>query len=191
MLKQLIDNGRTDKNTVHSYLDTYEALFTPLRTTASRVLEIGIHSGGSIKLWHDYFPSATVHGVDVEPTPLTILRAFPRVKLHERVDAYNPSFVETLRDVRFDVLIDDGPHSLESMKAFLRLYVPLMSERAVLVIEDIQDVAWIPTLRALVPTDPCLAVDIYDLRSTKGRYDDILFVVNKTPAVKAASPKQV
>lgn len=181
MLKQLVDNGRTDKDTLHSYLDTYETLFSPLRTSATRVLEVGIQRGGSIKLWHDYFPSATIHGVDIDPTTLPILRAFPRVQLHERTDAYSPSFVETLRDLRFDVLIDDGPHTLESMKDFLRLYMPLMSDRAVLIIEDVQDIAWIPTLRAQVPQDPRLSVNVYDLRSTKGRYDDVLFVVTKTP----------
>jgi cephalosporin hydroxylase len=182
MLKQLVDNGRTDKDTIHSYLDTYERLFSPLRTTATQVLEIGIQRGGSIKLWHDYFPSATIHGVDVEPTSLPILRAFPRVRLYERTDAYNPSFVESLRGLQFDVLIDDGPHSLESMQAFLRLYVPLMSDRSVLIIEDVQDVAWLPVLSREIPQDPRLVVDVYDLRSTKGRYDDVLFVVKKTPA---------
>ena len=63
MLSDLIDNQRTDKNTYHSYLGVYQKLFSPKRTTAKNVLEIGVgwvenENGGSIKLWRDYFLSS-------------------------------------------------------------------------------------------------------------------------------------
>ena len=77
-LIDLVDNSRTDKNTGHSYLDTYEKILTKIRFTATNVLEIGIGpfkdvnniygapgNGGSIKLWSDYFPNATVYTADI------------------------------------------------------------------------------------------------------------------------------
>jgi hypothetical protein len=62
----LVDNSRTDKNTVHSYLPLYESLLSGKRDSASHILEIGIYYGGSIKLWHDYFPNAMVYGLDID-----------------------------------------------------------------------------------------------------------------------------
>jgi len=64
-LVDIVDNSRTDKNTVHSYLPLYESLLCSKKETATNVLEIGICHGGSIKLWGDYFSKATVYGVDI------------------------------------------------------------------------------------------------------------------------------
>ena len=64
-LIELIDNSTTDKNTIHSYLETYEKLLQSKKYTAKNVLEIGIYMGGSIKLWHDYFVNARIYGLDI------------------------------------------------------------------------------------------------------------------------------
>lgn len=68
----LIDNSKTDKNTTHSYLPTYQKIFANKKETAKHILEIGIGdnfcssgNGGSIKLWHDYFQNATIHALDI------------------------------------------------------------------------------------------------------------------------------
>ena len=34
--------------------------------TAKNVLEVGIASGESIKLWHDFFPNAKIYGLDIK-----------------------------------------------------------------------------------------------------------------------------
>lgn len=45
-LIELIDNSRTDKNTVHSYIDLYEKLLHSQKESAKNVLEVGIYKGG-------------------------------------------------------------------------------------------------------------------------------------------------
>lgn len=60
-------NDLTDKHTVHAYMDTYESKFAPRRFTAKRVLEIGINHGGSLRMWHDYFPNAEIYAIDILP----------------------------------------------------------------------------------------------------------------------------
>lgn len=50
-MQYLIDNNLTDKNTTHSYLPTYERLFSRIKNTTGNILEIGILAGGSIYLW--------------------------------------------------------------------------------------------------------------------------------------------
>ena len=64
-LVDLVNNNRTDKNTVHSYLPLYENLLSDKKESAKNILEIGIQGGGSIKLWHDYFPNAVIYGADI------------------------------------------------------------------------------------------------------------------------------
>ena len=90
-LESLVDNSRTDKNTTHSYLPLYDALLKSKKETAKNVLEVGIYSGGSIKLWHDYFSGAVVHAIDVQSIHGVFegLKNNKRIVLHTSTDAYN------------------------------------------------------------------------------------------------------
>ena len=54
---------QTDKNTVHSYLETYEKLFNSYKDEDIVFLEVGVREGGSIRLWGDYFTKATIYGI--------------------------------------------------------------------------------------------------------------------------------
>jgi|688.fasta_scaffold167406_2 beta-1,4-mannosyl-glycoprotein beta-1,4-N-acetylglucosaminyltransferase len=184
-LIQLIDNTRTDKNTTHSYLELYEKLFSSKKKTAKNILEIGICHGGSIKLWSDYFVNANVHGLDIINIDYVWneIRNKDKIILHTSVDAYDETyFIKTFlenNDTKFDMLLDDGPHTLESMKQFIRLYSQLMTTDGILIIEDVQSWDWIDTLKNEVPEHLKKYIEVYDLRLNKNRYDDIVFVINK------------
>ena len=54
-----------------------------------------------------------------------------------------------------------------------------MTDDGILIIEDIQDINWINILTNVVPDNLKQFIEIFDLRSNKDRYDDILFVINK------------
>ena len=77
-------------------------------------------------------------------------------------------------------MVDDGPHTLESMKQYIRLYSPLMTDDGILVIEDVQSINWINLLINEVPNYLKPFVKIYDLRQNKQRYDDIVFTIDKS-----------
>jgi cephalosporin hydroxylase len=185
-LEQLVDNSRTDKNTVHSYLPLYQQLLISKKETAKNVLEIGIsHGGGSIKLWRDFFTNATVYGLDI----LNINDVWDNLKnkeniiLHTSIDAYNIDFFNTNflnKNIRCDFMLDDGPHSLESMKQFIQLYSQIMTHDGILIIEDVQDWEWIHQLANAVPNNLKQFIKVYDLRGNKNRYDDIVFTIDKS-----------
>lgn len=190
VLADLVDNNLTDKNTVHSYLDLYEELFRSKQYTAKHVMEIGIgpvpnQNGGSIKLWVDYFKNANIHAVDIIKidSVYSSLITHPRVFLHTNNDAYNDKFfINTFfsKDERFDIILDDGSHTLESMQIFIKLYSTLLKRDGILVIEDVQDINWIPMLVSSTPDHLKCYIEVYDRRDVKGRYDDIVFVINKS-----------
>ena len=196
-LIELVNNAKTDKNTVHSYLDLYQSLLEHKKTTATNVLEIGVAEGGSIKLWYDFFPNATIHGVDIQNMDHVWheIRDKDRIRLYSR-DAYDSEFVmqtflspsptelesknATWRAQCFDLVVDDGPHSLQSMLDFIRLYSPLLKDDGILIIEDVQSDDWLDVLRDHVPAHLKECTRVYDLRTNKHRYDDLVFVLDKS-----------
>jgi cephalosporin hydroxylase len=153
----------------------YEVLFREHRLV-DNVLEIGIDKGGSLLLWADFFPCATIHGIDTKACPVK----------HDRIwtyqtDAYtHPPVLPCM-----DIIIDDGSHKKEDMLAVLRHYLPLLTDEGILVIEDIPDPDWCWELREAVPKE--YACEVYDWRLNKGRHDDILFVVRKNKCAVASS----
>lgn len=185
-LLEIVDNTRTDKNTVHSYLSLYETLLSPKKESATDVLEIGIaQGGGSIKLWNDYFKNAHIYGLDIIPKSMVWqdLYSLPRVSLFTSINAYDRSFVESTfvkNSIKFDMVLDDGPHSLESMIMFIKLFAPLLKDDGILIIEDVQRWEWTTILKEVVSEDLKKYVQCYDLRGVKGRYDDIVFTINKS-----------
>ena len=188
-LLDIVNNSLTDKNTLHSYLELYESLFSSKKESAKNILEIGIgdveqKNGGSIKLWYEYFVNATIYSLDILSIDRVIdeLKNNPRIILYTSIDAYDDDFFNHTilsKNIKYDILLDDGPHTLESMKKFINLYSQLMTDDGILVIEDVQSIEWIELLKNEVPEHLKQYIQIYDLRSIKNRYDDIVFVINK------------
>jgi len=191
-LNRLVDNTLTDKNTTHSYLNLYEQLLSGKKDTAKNVLEIGIgnnekDNGGSIKLWKKYFTNAVIYALDINPIykVLDELKNDERIVLYTSTDAYDEEFFNNTflnKDIKFDFMLDDGPHTLDSMKTFIKLYSKLMANDGILIIEDVQDISWVEILKNEVPDNLKRFVRSYDLRTNKGRYDDIVFTIDKRVA---------
>ena len=185
-LEEIVDNSRTDKNTWHSYLPLYQTILTSKKETAKNVLEIGIYyDGGSIKLWSDFFTNATIYGLDL----LNIDDIWGGIKNNEKIilytstDAYDNDFFVTNflnKNIKCDFMLDDGPHTLESMKQFITLYSQIMTDDGILIIEDVQSWDWIDLLKNEVPEHLKQFIKVYDLRENKNRYDDIVFTIDKS-----------
>jgi cephalosporin hydroxylase len=193
MLATYCDNRSTDKNTTHSYIELYETLFRTKVNSATHILEIGIgpntNYGGSILMWANYFQNAQIHAMDIVSIGhvRTELTNHPRIHLYTSTDAYKQHVVDSnfiSKDIQFDIMIDDGPHTLESMVNFIKLYSKLLKRDGILVIEDVQDISWIDTLKKVTPLELNPFIEVYDRRHVKRRYDDILFVINKSADAK-------
>lgn len=190
-MEDLIDTNLyyTDKNTTHSYFELYDKLFNPIRSQSKNVLEIGIcefgaKNGGSILLWKMYFKNALIHAADIiseDKIYDIIFKNKSTIKLYLNSDVYKTEFVEEFKkqNILFDVIIDDGPHTLDSQCKCIELYSELLTENGILVIEDVQDILWIEKFKQITPNHLKKYIHIYDLRDVKNRYDDIVFVINK------------
>lgn len=190
MLSDYCDNALTDKNTIHSYIEVYQDLFSCKKESATDVLEVGIGpympNGGSIKMWHDYFTGAQIYALDIISLDRVnpILKGNPRINLYTGTNAYDGEFVKSMFvNKKFDIVLDDGPHTLESMITFIKLYGPIVKSDGLLVIEDVQDINWIDFLTLATSIEDKPFIKVFDRRSIKGRYDDIIFVIDRRNSV--------
>lgn len=174
---------KTDKDTIHSYLRVYHSIFHCKKESAKNVLEIGIFDGGSLWIWYNYFNQAHIYGIDISPISRfwDKIKRINRIHLFPEQNAYNRTFTQKeFRDknIKFDIIIDDGPHTLQSMKDAINLYLPLLSPKGIFIIEDLQSINWFDELKKITPKEYHKYVISYDLRKTKNRFDDIIFCIN-------------
>lgn len=178
------DIGGTDKNTCHSYIENfYEKEFETYENKEIDLLEIGIETGGSLKLWKEYFyNSASIIGLDISDEKIdSNYRNISGVDMYFG-DAYDKNFSDTFD--KFDIIIDDGPHTLESQLKFIELYLPKLKKDGIFIIEDVQNFEFFDTLtdKSKIVCDSInneieYVVEYIDLRDKKGRWDDLLFLV--------------
>ena len=127
-----------------------------------------------------FFINATIYGLDIINIH-NIWDDIKNIKLYTSYDVYNPinfNNVFLKSNIKFDVLIDDGSHTLESMILFIQLYSQIMTDDGILIIEDVQSINWINDLINAVPENLKSYIKYYDLRKNKDRYDDIVFTID-------------
>ena len=144
------------------YVDTfYNPLFAPIKNNVSNILEIGIQNGYSLRLWRDFFTNANIYGVDIDLVDLSLFYEDRITPIY--TDAYNTSFTNTLKDAYFDIVIDDGPHTYESMVFFLQNYITKVKPGGFLILEDIVDRSWTPSLIECIEEQTNF-ITVYDMR---------------------------
>jgi hypothetical protein len=120
------------------YFDIYHRHFERFRGHDVHVLEIGVYSGGSLRMWREYFgPAATIYGVDIDPA----CRSYEddRIKIFIG-DQGDPAFwAELLNDLSaIDIVIDDGSHRPEDQITSLECLLPALRPGGVYLCEDIK-----------------------------------------------------
>lgn len=177
---------RTDKNTGHSYIaEYYNSAFKDIE--CKNFLELGIDKGHSLKLWRDYFTEAKIYGLDIK-----LERSDKFLKPEERnrieikqIDAYSTEVDEYLNGKTFDIIVDDGPHSLQSMMFFCEHYPHYLTKNGIAVVEDIPSSKslkykkeWIPEMVKKLDTN-LFKYRIIDLTHVKNKVDDVLMEIRR------------
>lgn len=143
MLEQLFNKYGCDKAKKHHYHTVYDKEFESIREQPINFLEIGVFKGDSVRAWIDYFPNATIYGIDifkrVAAEDIDILQ-------HERVkwlkaDSTDISVREQIKKewpgVEFDIILDDGLHTPIANKNTLHNLWPFLKQDGRFYIEDV------------------------------------------------------
>jgi SAM-dependent methyltransferase len=140
ILKRYAEKYGTDK-AGFGYTDIYEKYLSTKRHSVLRVLEIGIKSGASLRMWKEYFPKATICGLDIDRSSLfedsrIVTHCFDQGSNNVGYDG----IIQIMGNaglVPFDVIVDDGSHwQPHILKSFEQFY-PLLRTGGYYFIEDV------------------------------------------------------
>jgi cephalosporin hydroxylase len=187
------------KNDVENIINSYESKhdiikfqfhsqkqsqFEHYKNNAGIILEIGVQYGGSSLLWHEYLPKFKIVMTDILNQVHPIIWDKMNKNRYEYInmDSFKIECINTLKvkyPEGFDIIIEDGPHTLESQIFTIKEYPKLLKDGGILVIEDIQKFEYCEIILNEINKEDFKSVEIIDLRKNKNRYDDILIVVKK------------
>lgn len=126
----------------HHYLPIYDRYFAPYRATSVKFLEIGVSKGGSLQMWRKYFgPDAVVFGIDINPACAELDGEAGQVRIGSQDDtAFLESVVAEMGGL--DVVLDDGSHQMDHIRASLKVLFPQLSMGGTYMIEDLHTAYW-------------------------------------------------
>lgn len=132
----------------HNYLPLYWMHLRDIRLQVRSVLEIGVQTDHSIRMWEEFFPNATIYGLDIDPRCLAFAGGRRRILIGDQGDvAFLRSVVAQTGPL--DVIIDDGSHIVEHQLKTFDLLFPFLSSHGVYVIEDVGGVVGDYSLRTV------------------------------------------
>lgn len=174
----------TDKNLEHNYTGIFAELLKPYLDKQGTLLEIGIQHGGSSLLWHEYLPGFKLFLSDIQNIVSNLVwgQMDPnRYNFYEK-DAFDIKTVDFLKNEcveGFDIVIEDGPHTLSSQLFAIEHYYPMLKPGGILIIEDIQDIRHLDVLTNAVPQDIRKKIQIFDNRASRSpsRWDDVIWSI--------------
>jgi Methyltransferase domain len=123
----------------------YYDLLEPVRDEPLRLLEIGVYNGGSLHMWREFLPNATLFAIDVDPRCLAFERELPGTTI-ALVDQANPVALRQFADRiggELDVVIDDGGHTMNQQLTSFEVLFPYVVSGGAYVIEDLGTAYWV------------------------------------------------
>lgn len=182
----------SDKGADHDYIKSYYTHeFKDKRDSVKNVLELGVQWGGSLMLWSEWFPNAKVVGLDIYEgviehyNEMRGTREYPNVEIRIQDGYVNPVIAEHPESF-YDYIIDDGPHSLESMKVAIQKWLPKVKPGGKLVIEDIQNHDWFEKLEKEISPELSTEFRRFDFRKNKNRSDDMILEITRKDGTQEA-----
>lgn len=132
--------SKTDKVLHHGYERFYPDFLSEYDTKAA-ILEIGYGSGQSVQFWKSLYPESYLYlldrDVELEGEGYRVMRC------DQSSSTDLGSIVERLKDVKFNLVIDDGSHIPEhQLGAFNAFFKALLGGGGIYIIEDIETSYW-------------------------------------------------
>lgn len=120
----------------HNYLPFYWMHLRDIRDRVRNVCEIGVQTDRSIRLWEEFFPQATIWGVDIDPKVARFEGDRRKIRIGDQSDlGFLKGLVDEVED-GFDVVIDDGSHDMRHQLLTFDALFPTMTSHGVYVVED-------------------------------------------------------
>jgi hypothetical protein len=149
-LGKLFSSNNSDKATTHNYHILYYHILNKLGINSKlNILEIGIGTnnptlvstmglggtpGASLITFRNFLPNSMIYGADIDKN---ILFTHDRIKTFY-VDQLDINTFDNIDNIKFDLIIDDGLHSIGANFNTLLYALDHLNDNGWIVIEDIQ-----------------------------------------------------
>jgi len=118
----------------HEYTPVYWDMFNEIRHSVTRVLEIGVLGGCSLRMWKEFFPNAQIVGVDIEKRAVIGYRIW----VFQGNQASRPELEAAAAHwAPYDLIIDDGSHEPSHQQNTIVSLLPYLKDGGFYVCEDI------------------------------------------------------
>jgi 23S rRNA U2552 (ribose-2'-O)-methylase RlmE/FtsJ len=152
-LDELANKYLTDKGTsfpyrsVHGYAPIYEDYLSKWRDKKIRLLEVGVcmessEGGHSIRMWHEYFPNASIYAFDIVDMKKLETELGDRVKFFmgdqgskQDIDAAYSTFGSK----PFDFILEDGSHLHHHQMISFACLFPYVKSGGYYILEDVTE----------------------------------------------------
>lgn len=140
----------------HNYTDVYEGFLSGLRSSCTRILEVGIgvvgphkrvdiavgknaEGGASLKMWADYFPNAEIIGVDINSAEHLDSDRIKTIQADQGRREDLQDLERQLGPQSCDVIIDDGSHIAHHQQLTFGYLFRCLRPEGLYFIEDLLD----------------------------------------------------
>jgi len=118
-----------------NFFDTYSQYFSKVRDGNLKLLEIGVDTGASLRLWKNYLPNSNIYGLDIDHACKKYEE--DRIKIFIGGQTDNSILNEVIKEGPYDAIIDDGSHVNKfTIETFNKLF-PHVTSKGLYVIEDL------------------------------------------------------
>jgi cephalosporin hydroxylase len=137
----LSNTGRPIGKWAH-YFPIYERHLSSKRNQELVLLEIGVAGGGSGQMWSKFLgPRATIVGIDIDENCAMHDGLAVRIRIGDQSD--KNFLAEIIKEFGIpDVVIDDGSHQMNHIKASFEFLYPQMQKNSIYIIEDLHTAYW-------------------------------------------------
>jgi hypothetical protein len=161
-------NYPTDKDTCHNYLPVYQEEFNVVKNI--KMLELGVYTGGSLRLWQEYFDDSEIHGL--ECTVWDESAVIPGIMHWGKYEELCKDF----EDEYFDYILNDSMHyAKEQIEAF-NLYYPKLKSGGKFFMEDIPNEKNLQTILEHLKEH---TFRVWNMNDTSDSKDSIIVVIYK------------
>lgn len=171
--------GGTDK-AVHGYTPVYGRMFRRFRFRKIGILEIGVGGyaretpGGSLRIWRDHFPRATIVGLDLHAKSVRLGRRVRFVQGDQSKSEDLLRAVEALSRAPLTIVIDDGSHQAGHARASFDVLFPLLSSGGLYAVEDLHTSYW-EKFGGSIPAEETTAVGLARMLVDETQVNDEVF----------------
>lgn len=142
-LDALAEKHRTDKGSAPArglgpkdYARLYDRYFAPLRDEPIALLEIGVQTGASLRMWEEYFSRARIFGIDIKPECARHSTERATVLIGDQSDR---GFLRKVTEQTgpLSIVIDDGGHQMDQHRVSLEELWPKLTAGGMYCVEDL------------------------------------------------------